>query len=204
MKGIMIKVKICGLTRNKDALWANELMPDFIGFVFALSKREVTIKKAAEIVSLLHPSIKKVGVFVNPTLDLIKDAIENAGLDIIQLHSGDIDEIIKLDINVWQVARVKDKASIDDIMIKGDALLLDCYSEKGYGGLNETFDWKLAVDLCADVKIVLAGGLNADNVGDAIDIVKPWAVDISSGVETYGIKDPVKIEEFIRRTRQHG
>lgn len=196
----MVKIKLCGLSRVCDILWANELKPDFVGFVFAAGHRQVTDEEAEMYRKLLDPSIPAVGVFVNEKPELVA-AIANAGIiQYIQLH-GDEDESY-----IWRL-RILTKAPIIKAFSivtsldmdraetsSADYVLLD----HGVGGTGQSFDWSQWRPI--DKPYFLAGGLTADNVGEAIKM-QPFAVDVSSGVETYGVKDKNKIEEFMTRAR---
>ncbi|MBZ4644792.1 MAG: phosphoribosylanthranilate isomerase [Petroclostridium sp.] len=200
----MVKIKICGLTSVRDILFVNQYHPDYVGFVFADSRRKVTPYIAREMIGLLSPSIKKVGVFVNEHIEKVNEISEICQLDIVQLH-GNETPYYCLQVNkpVWKAVRVKDAKSLDVIKEYGsvDAILLDTFSEKQYGGTGTIFDWDMVKQAGIDQKIVLAGGLNAANVTSAIKAVRPYCVDVSSSVETDGIKDGAKIKEFIDRVR---
>jgi len=200
----MIKVKICGLTRIEDVEWANKLMPDYVGFVFAPSRRKIDPKKAGLIAGQLNRKIKRVGVFVNPSIQEIEEVVRWCPLDIIQLHGDESPEFCRsIPMPVWKAFRISSNGILPDIKdYDVEAFLLDGYHPKGYGGMNQTFPWELTKKMDLDGKrIILAGGINSSNVLEAISIVNPYAVDVSSGVETDGVKDPEKISEFIRKVR---
>lgn len=201
----MTKIKICGLTRPIDIEMANEALPDYIGFVFAKSRRQVTEQTAAELKNRLHPEIKAVGVFVNEDPAMIIRLCQSGIIDMIQLH-GDEDETymeqLRTVINnpIIKAVRVRGE---EDIMKAGqyhcDYLLLDAYKENEYGGSGVTFDWTLINAL--NRPFFLAGGINTDNVSKALELASPYGIDISSGVETEGFKDRNKIMEIITRVR---
>jgi phosphoribosylanthranilate isomerase len=199
----MVKIKICGLSRLCDIEAVNEEMPDYIGFVFAESRRKITPAQALELRKALRPGIMAVGVFVDETTEHILSLAHNGIIDAIQLHGSESEDYI---INL---KKLTDKPVIKAVAVqkKGDArrwatsaadyLLLDNKS----GGSGRGFDWDLIDTMAMDKPYFLAGGLNADNIIEAIEKTKPFAVDVSSGVETDGLKDPAKIRDFIRRIR---
>ena len=213
----MTKVKICGIRRKEDICLANYYLPDYIGFVFAESKRRVTCSEVRVLSLGLNKSIKKVGVFVNEHLKDVIVITEACGLDVVQIHGDESPEYIcslkekligrtsKTDgspIEIWKALRVRDKNSLNRIeAFNADAFLLDTFVDGSYGGSGKTFDWKLVCDEQYKKRIVLAGGLCAKNVKNAIECAKPFAVDISSGVETDGFKDELKIRDFINAVR---
>ena len=203
----MTKIKICGLKRLQDIEYVNEFLPDFIGFVFAGTKRRITDEKAKELKAALNPEIKSVGVFVNDTLEHISFLANNNIIDIIQLHGDEdrkyIADLRKLtDKKIIKAVRVKDSMSVQEAKeLNADYLLLDTYSNSGeYGGTGKTFNREL---IPKDIsEYFLAGGLNQDNLEEIIKEVKPYAVDLSSGVETDGFKDREKIKKVIEIVRQ--
>jgi phosphoribosylanthranilate isomerase len=152
---------------------------------------------------MLDFGIKKVGVFVNEDINIVNEISHICGLDIIQLHGEETpDYCLKIDRCVWKAFRIKDLSSLDKIpQYTVDAILLDTYSNDDYGGTGKAFDWKLTTELVEKYKIVLAGGLNLDNVEDAVKTLHPYCVDVSSGVELDGIKNEEKIKEFIQKVR---
>jgi len=216
----MPKIKICGLTRPQDIEAINTAKPDFVGFIFAPSRRQITPEHAQFLRKNLHPSIKTVGVFVN---QLVRDSyqLENSTaqnahasvlnvqlilddtIDIIQLHGQESED------DIQHLKSITDKPIIKAISVReksdiiawqqtaADYLLLD----NGTGGTGQTFDWNLA-KYCTK-PYFLAGGLSPDNIAEALQATTPFAVDVSSGVETAGLKDPEKIKNFIRSV-QHG
>ena len=198
-----MEIKICGIRREEDIEIINKYKPDYIGFVFAKSKRQVTPEKARELSQILTGDTKTVGVFVNASYGDIKNAVDVARLDVVQLHGDEDEEYIKnldVDCEIWKAVRMRDGEDIPDV--KGaDRLLLDKYTEKEYGGSGKTFDWSSVGTVKTDKPIILAGGLSKDNVRGGIKIFNPVCVDVSSSVETDGFKDEKKIKEFINTVR---
>ena len=198
---VLTKVKICGLTRLCDVDAMNIAKPDYAGFIFAHSRRKVTPSQAMELRSKLVNSITPVGVFVDETIESILPLVQNDVVKMVQLHGMESEEyiaklrkltavpIIKA-ISVLQAGDVQKWEST-----AADYLLLD---SKG-GGTGQAFDWSLIGTTAKPY--FLAGGLDLSNIADAINQTTPFAVDVSSGVETDGLKDPVKIKEFVRRVR---
>lgn len=195
----MAKIKICGLKRLEDIEIVNKYKPDYIGFVFADSKRKVTSDLASKMKKNLDSSIKSVGVFVDEDIDVIIKLYDEGIIDIAQLHGLENEEYIKklkqksnykLEIiNAIEMSDEKDLKEYDNSL--ADYLLLD--SGKGSG---KTFDWRL---IRKDLKkeFFLAGGLNSKNISKAIEEFNPYAVDLSSSVETDGYKDELKIKEVM-------
>ena len=195
----MAKIKICGLKRLDDIEIVNKYKPDYIGFVFADSKRKVSSDLAFKMKKNLDSSIKSVGVFVDEDIDVIIKLYDEGIIDIAQLHGLENEEYIKklkqksnyqLEIiNAIEMSDEKDLKEYDNSL--ADYLLLD--SGKGSG---KTFDWRL---IRKDLKkeFFLAGGLNSKNISKAIEEFNPYAVDLSSGVETDGYKDELKIKEVM-------
>lgn len=209
----MTKVKICGLRRKEDIKFVNSYLPEYVGFVFAKSKRQVSMEQVMELRSLLVPDIKTVGVFVNESLEKVVEAAVLCSLNVIQLNGDEDPEYVKRlkgiinsmrteACEIWKAVRVKDEESFKDIAgYSVDAIVLDTYADGSYGGLGRTFDWKYAAYAKKYGKIILAGGLNPENVKDAVNTVMPFAVDVSSGVEVNGCKDEMRIRDFINTAR---
>ena len=197
---MIAKIKICGLTRLCDIEAVNEAKPDYIGFVFVQHRLQVTYEQAAELREKLSPDIAPVGVFVNETADNILKFAESGTIDIIQLHGGESEEFIKnlksrTDKPVIKAVSVAKAGDVQKwVQSCADYLLLD---SKG-GGTGKTFDWNLIGEV--NKPFLLAGGLNIDNIKSALEF-KPFAVDISSGVETDGLKDKDKIISIIKSIR---
>ena len=202
----MTKVKICGFTNSENARDAAIAGVDAIGLVFYdKSPRNVDIQRAREIVAALPPFINRVGLFVNANPSFIDEVLCEVPLDTLQFH-GD-EEVV--DCTQYQMPfikslRVTSKTNLDQIaehFSDASALLLDSYNPNSYGGTGEIFDWSLA-RVKINLPIILAGGLNSENVSEAISQVNPYAVDASSGVESSpGIKDIDKILAFIQSVR---
>jgi phosphoribosylanthranilate isomerase len=203
-----VRIKICGLMRPEDILYVNRVQPDFAGFILAEGrKRTLNREQAKELASGLAPGILKTGVFVNQDPGWIADTVRLTGLDAVQLHGDETEkEIFKLrellDLGAGRNCRIVRAYRVegpDDIRRAeescADLVLLD----HGAGGSGKAFDWSLAGQLKRF--FFLAGGLNAENAAEAIRRVKPWAVDVSSGVETRGKKDPEKIKKFVEAVR---
>lgn len=198
----MTKIKLCGLTRPCDIRTANELTPEYIGFVFApKSKRYVSPEQAAALRKALLPGILAVGVFVNEDPQTIAGLLRRGVIDIAQLH-GDEDE------NYIQVLRMlTDKPIIKafridsekDIFAAKNSTADYVLADSGSGGTGTCFDWHLLDGL--DRPFFLAGGLGCGNIKNALDAVRPYAVDVSSGIETDGYKDPQKMKTFVRAVR---
>ena len=199
----MIKVKICGITRLCDIDAVNDVKPDYVGFVFANSRRQVTFEQVNELRKNLAKDIIPVGVFVNETIENISQLVRDDIIKMVQLHGMEkVEYIAKLKelINVPIIKAVSVKHSKDVQKWEAttaDYLLLDNES----GGTGQTFNWDLIGKTTKPY--FLAGGLCVNNITNAISKTTPFAVDVSSGVETDGSKDPIKIKEFIRRVR-HG
>lgn len=198
----MTKIKICGLKRKEDISYVNELLPDFAGFVFAKSSRQVDAKKAAELKKQLSPKIKAVGVFVNADPQFIAELYQQQIIDLAQLHGDETaDYIHRLkhlcpSLPLIKAVRVQStKQILEAEKLPCDYLLLDTWQKDSYGGSGKTFDRSLIPPLTKPW--FLAGGLNAENIAESISQCHPWAVDVSSAVETDGVKDKEKIRTFI-------
>ena len=209
----MTKVKICGITNLEDARHAIECGADMLGFNFYRgSKRHVEPAIAADIVRELSGStVEYVGVFVNAEAAEIAEIVRQVGMDIVQLH-GDEPEMFIDDLRnstpaeIIKVFRVRDADDFQDATgSKSTYVMLDSYSEKMFGGSGRTFNWDIAqeISILLPEAIFLAGGLTPDNVADAIRTVRPYAVDVASGVESSpGKKDPEKVAAFIRAAKE--
>ena len=202
----MAKIKICGLKTIEDIRMANRLKPDYIGFVFAGKKRKITPAQALEMKRCLCPGIQSVGVFVNEDIRTVAQLADQGITDLIQLHGEEDASYIR------DLRNLTDKAIIkavrvtcpEDILkvqeVSAEYLLLDSYHAGEYGGSGVTFNWEMIPELTKPY--FLAGGLNTGNVCEALKRCSPFAVDVSSSVETDGRKDEKKIEEFINRVRK--
>ncbi len=198
----MTRIKLCGLTRPEDIRAANELGPDCVGFVFApRSRRYVTPQRAAELKQALDPRIRAVGVFVNETAQAVAAFLNGGIIDIAQLHGSEDEEYIQrlralTGRPLIRAFRIETERDIARAGRSGaDYILLD--SGSGSGG---SFDWKLAQNFPRPY--FLAGGLNPDNVKDALRRLAPYGVDVSSGIETDGIKDKRKMAAFVAAVRK--
>lgn len=200
----MTKIKICGLKRMKDIQVANQLNPDFIGFVFAKSKRQITAETAKTLKSMLKPTIKVCGVFVNEKIQTMCDLVKENTIDVIQLHGNETEkdiEEIKSILPQTEVIKALNVRQKTDIITwensKADYLILD----NGVGGTGEKFDWEILKELTNfHKKIIIAGGLDPKNVSEVLKF-NPYGVDVSSGVETDGYKDKEKMHEFVQKVR---
>lgn len=200
-----MEIKICGLREAHHAQRAAELGADLLGFVFADSPRKVSPELAGRIIAGLPSTVRKVGVFVNEELDVINDIISFCGLDLAQLHGQETPAYCSaVQAPIIKAWRVKDEKSLIELEpYRGmvEIFLLDTYVQGTAGGTGQAFDWALARKAAGLGKIMLAGGLNPENVALAIKTAQPYGVDVSSGVETGGSKDLAKIEAFIRQAR---
>ena len=200
------KVKICGITSVADAQAAAEAGADMIGLMFYEgSPRHITLAQAVEISRSLSPFVQRVGVFVNPEEAKVMEAIAACGLNLLQFHGDEpSDFCTQFGLMSVKALRVRDAASIAALEnFQTDAFLLDAHSKAGLGGTGEQFDWDLAIEAQKFGKpIFLAGGLTPENVADAVQKVRPFAVDVSSGVESApGKKDPAKVQAFVNAVR---
>jgi phosphoribosylanthranilate isomerase len=196
----MTKVKICGIQQFEAAMWAVEAGADAVGFVFADSKRRVTLEKAAAISDSLPAGILRIGVFVNASKEELQNAVEKVNLDYVQLHGDESPAFCStLTVPYIKAVSINEKKDLDILPeYGGDMVLVDSGKGPYRGGNGTSFDWEyLKNDQSRNHKLILAGGLKKENVGEAIHKVRPYMVDVSSGVESGGIKDKVKIEEFI-------
>ena len=201
-----VRIKICGITNEEDALWAAQQGADAIGFVFAPSPRQVSPEKAKSIIKVLPPLIQTVGVFVDEDPAKVEATAAFCRLDLFQFHGNETAAYCaRFGRGVIKAVRVRDQAQIDrcsEYANVVDAMLLDTYVPGQSGGTGRSFDWNLAKKARQYGRIILAGGLNPDNVADAIRVARPYAVDASSGLEQEpGVKDHDKITRFVRAVR---
>ena len=198
----MTKIKMCGLSSIEDIEAANAIKPDYIGFVFAeISKRRVSAPEASKLKSKLDPDIKAVGVFLDDKLDFIASMLNLGIVDVVQLHGSENEEYIE------KVREITNKPIIKAFIIRSkedveraekstaDYILLD-----GGKGEGKVFDWSLLKAIKRP--FFLAGGLNPDNAADAVKALKPYAVDVSTGIETDGVKDREKMAAFANAVRK--
>ena len=200
------RVKICGVTNVADALAAAEAGADMIGLMFyERSPRCITLQTAVEISRALPPFVLRVGVFVNPAEELVLRALGDCNLSLLQFHGDEPSEFcMQFGLMSMKALRVRDAESLKALEnFHTDAFLLDAYSKSGLGGTGEKFNWDLAVKAQKFGKpIFLAGGLTPENVADAVAKVRPFAVDVSGGVESApGKKDHAKVKAFIQAVR---
>jgi phosphoribosylanthranilate isomerase len=206
MLQIVPRVKICGITSIADALHAADCGADALGLNFySKSPRYVTAEQAREIIGELPPFVTPVGLFVNHPAEEIRRIAEFCGLGTVQLHGDEGPEDCRLaPLRVIKALRVRDESSLAGLdRYPADAVLLDAWSAARYGGTGHTFNWQLAARAARKWCIILAGGLTPENVADAVRTVRPFAVDVSSGVESApGKKDPRKVAAFIRNAKR--
>ena len=202
-----VRIKICGITNEKDALAAARFGADALGFIFAPSPRRILPEKARQIIKALPPMVQTVGVFVDEDLGEVSFVAEMCGLDILQFHGSESAEYCdSLDRRVIKAVRLRNRQDLK-ILAKYDgvvhALLLDTYVPDKLGGTGMSFNWQWAVEARKYGRIILAGGLNPENVAAAISIAKPYGVDASSSVEhSPGVKDHEKMAQFIERAHK--
>lgn len=199
-----MKLKLCGIRRKEDIEYINEFCPDYIGFVFAPSRRMITPENAAALNSIKRSDIKSVGVFVNSSVSDICSAAEISGIDVIQLHGDENAEYIcelrkHTGLEIWKAVRVKTEDDISKAHKLGaDKLLLDSFSSSQYGGTGKTADWNIIKRSDITAPFFVAGGINADNILSAVSELSPYGIDISGGIETDGVKDREKIKKIIQ------
>ncbi|UFS69614.1 phosphoribosylanthranilate isomerase [Geomonas sp. RF6] len=202
----MTKVKICGITSVEDALIAVEAGADALGFVFfEKSPRNLDPSRAAQIIATIPPFVQAVGLFVNAPLDFVNTTAEQCGLDLVQLHGDESPDyclsVSRRVIKVFRVKGAESLASLTSYRVAG--YLLDAWSPHLYGGTGETFDWDCVSAAKKAGPVILAGGLTPENVASAVAHVSPYAVDVSSGVESApGRKDHEKVRRFIREAKK--
>ena len=201
----MTRVKVCGITNSEDALRAVELGADALGFIFYKgSRRYIDPRDASEIISVLPPFVSAVGVFVNQGIDEINEAAEMSGIDTVQLHGDESPEFCAvLPYKVIKAVRVKDGVDIDEVeLYPVRAILFDKHSDELYGGTGSSFDWGVLNGIKISKKVILSGGLTPDNVSRAIKLVRPYGVDVSTGVEdSPGRKNHIKMRKFIEAVK---
>ncbi len=212
-----IRVKICGLTNVEDALAAVEAGADAIGLVFAESRRQIDVAEARRIVVGLPPFVTAVGLFADAPVEQVRRTAEQLGLHVVQLHGNESpDQVTELQpLRVIKAIGMGGADSVEQVrrFLGGHrpgnlaAVLLDTMTQGGFGGTGQSFDWSLAAKLPAEVEdlppVILAGGLTAENVAEAVRLVKPYAVDVSSGVEAGpGQKDHAKMKQFVLAARR--
>jgi phosphoribosylanthranilate isomerase len=206
----MTKVKICGITNLEDALMATELGADMLGFNFyEKSPRYLEPLAAKEIIDRLPNRILKVGIFVGETIDQVLEIERMSGIRALQLHGGESPRYVsdlmrRTGAEIIKAFQVRVGFSPHEVLNFGPVtVLLDAFSPNEFGGTGAVFDWNTALLVKPLVgNLFLAGGLNDENVGEAVEIVRPYAVDVASGVESSpGKKEPMKLEAFIRNAK---
>lgn len=204
MPGKTVRVKICGISDLETALVAVEAGADALGFVFAPSRRRVTPGQARNIIAKLPPFVDRVGVFVNTPAREVADIADYCGLTAVQICGYEpLDYDINRALPVIRTLRVGTVYPVPDLAIyRAHAFLFDTFQAGSYGGTGKTFDWRILEKLDCPRPVILAGGLNAANVQEAIRLIQPYAVDVSGGVETRGQKDHRKIEKFIQLAKE--
>ena len=208
------KVKMCGISKVDTIPAVVEAKPDYMGLVFAPSKRQVTVEQAKTLVEELHKqyavrynseTIKTVGVFVNETVENLLKIAEEVKLDVIQLHGDEDESFIQIlkeqsNVEVWKAVQVRSAADAEKwIDSSADMLLFDAYHKDERGGTGEVFDWSSLDEF--ERPFMLAGGIDSTNVARAIRTVRPYGIDISSGIETNGVKDNEKMKAFTNIVR---
>lgn len=197
----MTKIKLCGIKCEEDIKVVNEVLPDYIGFVFAgKSKRYISFDKAKKLKNQLDDRIKAVGVFVNDDIENIAYLVKNKIIDIVQLHGNEDESYIntlktKINVPIIYAYQIKSKVDIKSINKNTDFILLDAGA-----GCGETFDETLLEGF--DNEYFLAGGLSIDNIKEKIMKLHPYGVDVSSGIETEGKKDAAEIRKFVSLVRE--
>ena len=208
------KVKMCGISKIDTIPAVVEAKPDYMGLVFAPSKRQVTVEQAKTLVEELHKqyavrynseTIKTVGVFVNETIENLLKIAEEVKLDVIQLHGDEDESFIQIlkeqsNVEIWKAVQVRSAADAEKwIDSSADMLLFDAYHKDERGGTGEVFDWSSLDEF--ERPFMLAGGIDSTNVARAIRTVRPYGIDISSGIETEGVKDNEKMKAFTNIVR---
>lgn len=215
----MALVKVCGLTREEDIGYVNELLPDYVGFVFCKSKRQVALEQGKKLIDKLDKRIKTVGVFQNDDIEKVKYIAANLKLNVIQLHGDEDKNYAKAlqEFKLWKCMSIdaasfsqndlaevvrENEEKINNISKYNiEAMLVDSSVKGSAGGLGISFNWDILNKLTIDKPLILAGGLSPENIDQALRKVKPYAVDVSSGVEEKGIKNFKKIKSFIEKVR---
>jgi phosphoribosylanthranilate isomerase len=198
----MTVIKFCGMTRGQDVAAAIELGVDAVGFVlWPGSPRHITLNRTAEIIATMPAAVTAVGVFVRPSRDDIARAVD-AGIRVAQIHAGDAAAASESDCEVWVAASLQD----DDVMPPVDreqTVLLDAHDPERHGGTGRTIDWTRAAHVAARRRVMLAGGLTPANVAAAVRDVRPYGVDVASGIEdTPGIKNALAMRAFVAAVRE--
>ncbi len=215
---VVTQVKICGITNLEDALEAVEAGADLLGFVFyPRSPRYVTPERASEIIRATRrssPATRFVGVFVDESLERVRAVTDTAPLDLAQLQGSESASMVQdLSPRAFKALRPRDADEAKSLIANyrfavtnsTPAFIVDAFDAIQFGGTGARADWQIAASIAREFPILLAGGLNAENVADAVRAVQPWGVDVSSGVERApGLKDHVRVKEFVAKVKQIG
>jgi phosphoribosylanthranilate isomerase len=204
---VKVFVKICGITSLDDALACCDAGADALGFNFwPQSKRHITVERAATIARRVPPNVRTVGVFVNPTAEDVDRAFASGAIDLAQLHGDETPEFCgRFAGRYIKAMRLRDAASLETLaQYPCDLVLVDA-DTPGYGGSGQRADVALAAEAAAARRVILAGGLTPDNVGEAIAAVRPYGVDVAGGVEREpGVKDWLKVAAFVKEAKTSG
>lgn len=199
------RIKICGITNLQDALLSIKAGVDALGFVISSSPRQIKPEIAHAIISELPPIITTVGVFVDESVAFVKDIVEYCKFSCIQLQGNEhLDDFLPIKVPIIKSYKIKNNLQISDLKLneKANIYLFDKYNEKMQGGTSEKFDWNILREKNFLKPFILAGGLSSKNVANAIYLLQPYAVDVSSGIEkTKGIKDGSLINAFVREVQ---
>lgn len=194
------KIKICGVKSLEDIAIVNKYDIDYVGFVFAKSKRQITKELAKKMKEKLNPKIKAVGVFVDAPYENINETIQYVGLDMVQLHGNETNDLcIKINKPVLKSISIRNKDSINKVSQYKN--IYGFVVDGAVAGSGKVFDWNFIGDISSKYITFLAGGLNEKNVEEAIQKINPQVVDVSSGVEVDGIKNEEKIKQFVRKVK---
>ena len=202
-----MKIKICGLKNLKDISYVNEAGVDFAGFIFAeKSKRKIDFETAKSLKRELNKDIKSVGVFVNQSFDFVKEAVDLSLVDFVQLHGDEENffiEKIKNELNLPVIKAFRADSNLNENIknTNADYVLIDSADKQNFGGTGKTFDWGVIPE--TNKKIFLAGGLNSNNILLAMQTVKPFCVDVNSGVEVEGVKNKKMIDDIVEKVRKY-
>lgn len=201
------RIKICGLTTASDAAAAVAAGADAVGVVLAPSPRQVSIEQACDVLEHVPAFVTRVGVFVDAEPEFVSEAVERIGLGAVQYHGDESPESCAAAprpvLKAFRIGTVFDTATVEPYRGLVAAVLLDTYDPQQHGGTGKTFSWQIACEFPGWAPVVLAGGLSPDNVGAAVRQVRPFAVDVSSGVESApGLKDHDRIKTFVRAVHE--
>jgi len=200
----MTYIKFCGITREQDLATAVELGVSAVGFVlWPRSPRHVDVARVAGLVRMLPPAVVPVGVFVSPARDEIDRAIGEAGIRVAQVHGASRTPLEDLGCEVWIAASLSEHGDMVPHVVEELTVLLDAHDPARHGGTGRTVDWSHAASVAAKRRVMLAGGLTPTNVADAVRRVRPFGVDVASGIEVApGVKDPDSMRAFVAAVRK--